>query len=141
MIKKNFTIDRSFWVRGGQSREGQTMGASSLRNEKGNACCLGHIANQCGVPWEAMVNASLPNDLRLAIRPLLYGVLIGYGAPIDSEDMLPNSNIANEAARINDNSDISDVTREAALTTLFLKSGITLTFHGDYLGGFLARRE
>jgi len=80
------------------------------------------------------MNVSLPNNLPSAIRPRLYGVLVDCGELTDTE----NSDLVNEAASINDNAEISDATREEKLTELFAKSGITLTFQGEYLGGFLA---
>jgi len=135
--KKSFTIDRSFWRRGAGRLDSEGInsphGRTELRNKNGNACCLGHIAQQCGVTWSALTGVSLPSGLFGASRALLDGVLT------DSLfDKLPNPKIVVMAAGINDSSAISDAEREEKLAELFAKSGIALTFHGEYLGGYLA---
>jgi len=143
-MNKNFTVDRSFWHRGGWRLDSDSQrlghGGAALRNDEGNACCLGHIANQCGLPWSELDGVELPGDLRSTSKPPLYGVLIDFESEeLTDTENTPNSDLVNEAAGINDNSKISDSEREEKLTELFLKSGIALTFHGEYLGGFLAK--
>jgi len=41
------------------------------------------------------------------------------------------------ATDVNDDKTMDDGTREARLTAIFAAAGVTLTFHGEYLGGFL----
>lgn len=137
--RRHFTIDRSFWRRGASRLDLRPHGYTELHNKLGNACCLGHIAQQCGVTWAELTGTTMPGELSVASRAFLYGVLIDN--KLDESDRLPNPDIAAVAASINDSITISDEVREAEITALFAESGITLTFHGEYLGGYLGSRS
>lgn len=119
-MRKHFTIDRSKWYRGGAVyMKGRGLGQDPmLENPAGGMCCLGQIAEQCGVSRRGR-DYYYPRAIEEHQKaiPLL----------ADAEG---TSDLALEAAEINDSTSISDRTREARLKRLFADQGITLTFVG-----------
>lgn len=112
-----FTVDRKTWYRGKGGIQ------SALLTEHGERCCIGFVGQQCGV-----------------VDKLMLGVpTIHYHQPMDGylnaaqfpawmtyEDH--GSKDVDEAYLVNDNRDISDLTREAKLKEIFARHGDELEF-------------
>ena len=60
---RKFKVKRSEWNRG-------VVGASELLNDAGR-CCLGFVAQQCGVPDEHMRNVASPKSLLVCREKLV----------------------------------------------------------------------
>lgn len=117
-----FTVIRSGWLRGGNYE-------TSLEDKWGRRCCLGFLGLACGLRVKG----------RIFVRSCLYN----NGEPDDreaqnlnwpesilafEEGRLRNTSLTRRIIEVNDDSSISDITREATLTSLFASGGITITF-------------
>jgi hypothetical protein len=114
-------IDRKKWLRG--------TGDGSLRNRKGEMCCLGFLANTCGIN-QGITGIGMPSDIRntkikakknedewLAMFDL--NIYDGFKA---------DSRLASRLAEINDSRITSDAIKEAKIKKEFKKIGVEVTF-------------
>jgi hypothetical protein len=102
---KELVISRKKHLRGN--------GGGKLRNHAGAMCCLGFLARACGIPAKDLVGKDLPSDLSdsdLKNSPVYASLTLRFG---------DDNSFANEAARINDDEDISRTEREKRLIKLF----------------------
>jgi hypothetical protein len=114
--KATFTVDRAKWVSGGDEHA-VGKGKSALVNKNGFRCCLGFVANQCGVRLKDMLNVPMPYFINKPTTRML--------------EVFPEGNYAlqDKAAEINDSR--SPVkTRERKLVKLFARYGYLLNFKG-----------
>lgn len=103
------------------------FGPTSMLNEQGNLCCLGHYCRQMGVPDKYMQRNGLPCTVAL------HG---GYNIPDLVEwcgGDVYSTPLAIRAADINDDPSIRDDERERQLTALFAEDGIEVEFYDGYL--------
>ena len=138
--KKVFVVDRATWGHGGSrgvyskawQKEGYPHEAVSidpmlLEPATKTLCCLGFVANQCGVPKKALLNVGMPEDIG-SHEEKLEGVLI---STLETE-FPRNNTLAVEAQTINDDDRITNKQREEKLKEVFKKHGFTLRFAGKY---------
>lgn len=119
--KKSFIIDRQVWFRGSAYDNSKTASSQLWTGEKGRSmCCLGQIAQQCGVNKRQLRDAGSPlnlSDITLEKLP---------------QWMQPTINNDNAMIRLfinsNDNSIVDDKSREKELHKLAKQAGIRLTF-------------
>lgn len=126
-----FTINRDTWLRGEPDD-------SFLLRDDGFMCCLGQIAEQCGVPRDHLLNMDIPagllgsDEFNLAPHPVI-GMLAEKASAADIHIMniwFRNTTLAHDAMTINDSYNYSDVERESRLIKLFAKHNIELEFIG-----------
>jgi hypothetical protein len=103
-----FTVDRKTWLRGGGPQD------SYLLTPDGMRCCIGFVAQQCGVADEDILNI----------------VTISHIAKKDNRSKFPEwmDDRVSLAYVINDRREISEDDREAQLKDLFLKNGDEIEF-------------
>lgn len=106
-----FTVDRRTWYRGKGGL------SSALLREDGRRCCLGHVAQQCGIPDNTILLKDTPRDAPSRLWPIGFVVLDDY-----------NSDLVREAIHTNDNSEIPAKEREARLQSIFRRANIELVF-------------
>lgn len=120
-----FVVQRSKWLRG--NGEG-----SVLLDRHGCMCCLGFVANQCGMAADVLLDNATPACLRWdddADMERIAGILAectGVGAYGD--DIWADSQLAVVAITLNDDAAISEAERETQLSALFAKHGYALRF-------------
>lgn len=109
-----YTIDRRTWYRGKGDIE------SKLLRPDGMRCCIGQIAQQCGVADASILHepAVVRKDGE-AIAGKWPAWFLGSGG--QSYDLC-------ECYEDNDNRDLTEVERERRLTETFAKHGDTLVF-------------
>ncbi len=117
---KEFTIDRSKWVHGGNE---DILGVTSLLNDEGNMCCLGFYSKVCGATNSSMLNKDNPLDLGLEIP------LMGDGSD-DYNDIFMDTCIT-----INDSGGMDKRDREKELKAAFKGQGVKAKFVGRYPKG------
>jgi hypothetical protein len=115
-----FVVDRKTWFRG---TGGIDQGSALLRVD-GTRCCIGFVAQQCGIPDSDILN-------RTAVRV--------ESKPMDSvqcDERWPkwfeyghNNDLAT-AYHTNDTLGISEFDREAKLREIFAKHGDEIVFEG-----------
>lgn len=126
-------IDRATWAAGSHVERGYL---SELLNRAGQMCCLGFLAEACGVPRPSLLGTPMPGNL-VVHRELLPSVLFerGYtsttGNASSWEFALATINdIGNGDASF---TDIDDATREAWIAEGFRTLlGIEVEFFNDY---------
>lgn len=111
-------IDRTRWLRG----EGR--GSRLLRQEDNKMCCLGFLGQHCGVsdaemleraaPWQAKPE-KFPSWLTIKLDP-------------EEDSVLDASKACYDIMRTNDNTSLSDLTREATLVEMFANHDIQVEF-------------
>ena len=69
---KEFIIDRSKWVQGGDDNFAK-LGDSCLLNSEGNMCCLGFYSEACGVPRKLLADETEPNELKCRVPHMSLG--------------------------------------------------------------------
>jgi hypothetical protein len=125
--KKIITVDRQKWHRGSSfAQQPQRFAGSSalLVSETGRMCCLGFACKQLGVPENDLADIGLPGELHVRVK--------GLNRPwtVKEKEMYPlvatdsqftETEFAEKAARINDNTDIDDKEREKQLKALAKK--------------------
>lgn len=127
-IKKatSFVIDRSRWIRGEGGQESRLH-----RKNDGRMCCVGMYLEACGVPRYALT------DIYTATTFLGYYLGSKFDLKeVGLEDLawLYNSEVEHELYLTNDKhydeggNVIGAERREAVLTGLFAKAGVTVTF-------------
>lgn len=111
---KTFTIDRSKWVRGGEN------GASRLLNYAYFMCCMGFYARACGVPTTDLLGRSYPDEVECGCVP---GIVTKKGGKSMKA-------IGWDLAAYNDNSALSEASRELKVRACFKRIGVTVKFTG-----------
>lgn len=129
MSVKKFTVVESKWLRGKRNPSGEEA-SSCLENLQGEKCCMGFLAEACGVPEDVRRRAHyfstqvvepyddlLPAELRP--RPSAWG----FG-----KDPRSHGEIATEIYYTNDTTDFTDEERKEKLKELFAKAGVEVEF-------------
>lgn len=120
-----FIVERSKWRCGGEEKYGKGYGKTLMLNKDGYMCCLGHCQRQL-TPKANMLNSGMPriviekNKLSINNNPFV----------IEGNFKIHNSQLASNAATINDNESINQKERERQLKFLFKKFGHTIKFVG-----------
>lgn len=116
----DFIVKRSEWYRGHRD------GSSLLREEDGRKCCIGFVGQQCGIKDSELLGQKAvggSSDTLTSKWPKWFfspnAIVVHH---LDSSDALYH------AYYVNDNSDITDVDREAKLSQLFSLNGDTISF-------------
>lgn len=138
-------IKRSEWSRGNlignallvdkpNERLLEQAGAmGKLLPTEGKMCCLGFACLALGVSKEQLLDKSTPEDLDCKLEGLTeerssYHNNVEERSSYHNNVEYVNSDFSNEAVEINDDGDISDKEREAALTTLARSSKFDFKF-------------
>lgn len=109
-MNNKITIDRTKWLRG------KTVDPYLWDKARDAGCCLGHHLIQVdNLSLECMNEIGEPCELEKATS-------------ITDRDFYYNSDFADDAISINDNSKINDAEREQELIKLFNENGYELTF-------------
>lgn len=106
-----FTIKRDKWLRGPDD---------SVLFDGKNMCCLGFVAEQCGVKKKEMRSLGDPSQISESVADVLRGILV--------RGNMENNALTSKAIEINDDENINDTAREKKLLSLFKKHGHTLIF-------------
>jgi hypothetical protein len=122
---KSFTIDRAKWLQGGLAKRDPKK-FSTLRNSKGEMCCLGFYSKACGAT--GLTDMGLPNELAPSERKKLHQDLFKTGF----DGYVTISKLCGEAVEANDDEHLSDTRREQRVTARFAKLGIKVKFKGKY---------
>lgn len=130
MTITKFTVVESKWLRGGRSPSGDQNPFSRLENEIGEKCCMGFLAEACGVPQGARRTSRyfrsvavepfddlLPEPLRPRLQSLPF-----------VEDPRAHGELAQEIYTTNDDRNLDDDLRKAKLAALFAEAGIEVEF-------------
>jgi hypothetical protein len=117
--KHKFTIDRATWRHGHQTDD--DFGSTALLNEQGMQCCIGFLAESCGVSRKALRNVPVVDDLPINGAGKVYSRL-----GIDSDVPLGQFYSRNDSTKGN------RIQREQKLTTMFRDLGIGVKFVGKY---------
>ena len=112
-IITRFVVRRERWLRGGE--------CESALNIRGKFCCLGFLGLACGASPKDLVGRDTPRDA-IGIVPWPKGLVSGRSR---SDTRLGDSIVA-----VNDDGKYEEDVREARLTMLFKKIGITVVFRG-----------
>lgn len=124
-----FIIDRSQWRCGSIGPHAHGKGFARLLNAEGYYCCLGMISEQLG--QTDLLDCAMPADLEKDY--LLVNKLRCYDDYEDKEyDFYDDTDLSLNAAKINDNSELTDEQRESQLIELFAKEGHEIQFIGEY---------
>lgn len=129
---KILTIDRSKWRSGGDidSENNTGAGYTQLLNGLGYMCCLGFYCSQSGLTNEELLGNANPREVLLNKTneknpiPLL--------AKIDTEFIIDDTEFAENAMVINDNSHATTSEREEQITEHFAQAGVEVVFVGEY---------
>lgn len=112
-----YTVDRKTWYRG---KGGEY---SALLTKQGKRCCIGFVGQQCGVRDKLMLDIPTIH---------FHGPGAGYLNPSEFPAWMSysthGSQDVDEAYEVNDNEEISDLTREAKLKEIFARHGDELEF-------------
>lgn len=118
VLPKVCTIDTNKWCRGGMN------GRSQLLNNEGNMCCLGFLANQCGISKKYLEGKSYPCNLCQQ--------MIGNIPLLNQKNKYHDwcqTELSMALTEVNDNNMITDIDRKSELTQLFKeKLGVKLVF-------------
>lgn len=115
----DFKVDRSKWVCGDGGENGEGLGVAMLENGYGFMCCLGHCERQL----RPRTNLRHHMPARLTYRSDDPFQTMEHGSCFDSD-------LAGQAAEINDDKLLTTARRESALKTLFKEHGHTISFYG-----------
>lgn len=108
---KTLTIKRSKWGRG-------KTGGALLDKDTGLQCCLGFAALASGVGADDIAGLCYPRDV--ARRIPLFNKHGRFG--------LCDTKLSSAAINVNDDEDLKDAQREAALRKLFASNGVRVRF-------------
>jgi len=123
--KISFIIDCGDWRCGDDADDPAVFlgtGATQLLNRNGCMCCLGQIAQQCGVPIDSLLCQSSPCDLDGQWDKIPFLVTDGV------YEAYRNSVLASSAMYINDNAEMTIHEKMERLTALFAEYDIELEF-------------
>lgn len=142
MFKASFEISRSVLRQGGPVAVATHLRGEGvntyMRNPEGFMCCLGAIGLACGIPADHMVNREMPCDI-VQHHPEHLNLpnmeLFAYrkenpyfGEEGEPEFIYGDTDLSDDAAKINDNSDYTHEERERLLIERFAKDDIELIF-------------
>jgi len=130
--KKEYVIDRSKWVCGGDFGRYSNLSYSQMLNDKKRMCCLGQICNISGVPKRLLTEA-FPEDVAHNSVP-------SWMVEADEDGVIINSKITERMAHVNDDDTINQKIREYSLKNIAKSIGIKLIFKGR-LGGILRKKK
>lgn len=127
MAIRSLVIDRAKWLCGSTV---ETLGASKLRDDDGNMCCMGFYAAKCGTATRSMLDKFYFSDLSKTsyshLSPKLRPSLDNDGDVVDQQ-------MAVSLYELNDNECIDAAQRERELADAFKDHlGISLKFTGEY---------
>lgn len=121
----SFVVDRRTWLRG------NGPDSSSLLDENGCGCCLGHYAKACSLPDELIQYEESPAGV-CANPSSEYGAIPWITkllqSELDDDGNLSETGVCMRLMAVNDATDISDSKREERLTQLFASIGIAVKF-------------
>lgn len=127
----SFTIDRARWL------NGRTMyGENSylLRVSDRLMCCLGFMAESCGVNTGSMEDVEtvscIANDLDTRLPNELQFLVTTGGEPGYA---WRDSHAAIELMKVNDDANLTPEEREERLISIFRSHGVEVRFVGSYL--------
>jgi hypothetical protein len=109
---KTFTIDTKHWLRGGNLK-----GNSTLCNESGNMCCLGHLAKACGAKKQDIFNHASPKHTIKVNWP--EGLL---------DSSFNHTELCKEIIIVNDDFELKPAVRKRTLRQLFSQIGYRPVF-------------
>ena len=126
MIK--VVINRSKWSRGAVVGNALLVGEPCIATEQGKTvaeegkmCCLGFVCLTLGFSPDQIRGRSMPSDLGRGIEGLTE-------VAQDGGDHYDDTNFSVEAAKINDDADISDKSREEILVGEAATAGFAFVF-------------
>ncbi len=122
MSTKKFTVVESRWLRGMKNGDGVSQ-CSQLLNFSGHQCCMGFLAEACGVPHDRRYAAAYFSSTRL--EPY-YSQLPEALRPVG--DDRKNPQLARMIYSTNDDTSITDDERKTRLTALFAEAGVEVEF-------------
>ena len=123
MPKKEVTINRSKWCRGGKS-------ASALRTESGQSCCLGFVARAYGLktPVGSTVLSSLTDDQDISVLPEALRPTKSK-SPFTS-GVYHDTDLHDKLVDANDEVGVKPAEREKKIKDLLAEAGIRVKFVG-----------
>jgi hypothetical protein len=113
-------INRSKWRTGSNGFDKTGQGSAALLNREGYMCCLGFRCHQLGIPKKDLLGCEFPESTGWQVIPDL---LTTKGS---------NTVFTEEAAEINDNTEMSRTQREQRIKEHFAKKKIKVVFTGKY---------
>jgi len=133
MSIRKFTVVESEWLRGEVNPQGERT-SSCLKSTDGYRCCMGFLAQTCGIPDEVLQGRGYfsgrgfePYDHLLpeALRPR-------HEETVEYEqrflDERGHGKLARRIYMINDSTVVTDEVRKEKLTRLFAEAGIEVEF-------------
>jgi hypothetical protein len=117
-------IDRSKWLRG----EGGTQ-SYLMRRYDGKMCCLGFYCLACGLTERQIIDIQSPNTLMIGMnfdRPNL--LKDTHGSWLIHTHDTAISKVAADLMDLNDDQRLSEHKREQAITEIFARHDVTVTF-------------
>jgi len=129
--KKTFIIDRSKWRAGGLYAANANCigrGNTEMLNVEGFMCCLGQIADQCGVAKKHLLCASSPEIVRMELE--------FHNSKVPAKFKFLLGKIGDDAIHINDNDKESATAKQRRLKKLFNRHNISLKFVGHCIRDF-----
>ena len=127
-----FTINRATWRCGDEGVNKHGTGSSLLLNADGFMCCLGQMSSELGCPHAALLRIGTPETI-FNVQPSeevekLLPKFKGVFLDVEGND----SELTNQAMRINDNIELTHQQREDALIKLFTKYNHEIVFTRRY---------
>lgn len=112
------TVKRSEWGRG------TFCGSRLYNNQTKKRCCLGFVANACGLTDEDICDRSTPKSLYNGTGKIILDSLI----ILNAVNVPFNSKICSDLMGINDDRYLNESNRESKLIKLGKEAGINFTF-------------
>ena len=132
MARRTFVVDRSKWRCGGNGKFSKGTGSrTSLRNNEGSMCCLGHTMHQCGVPMDKLTGQGMPSAVSIGYLPSASMFMKKASASKGQiTKFAENTVLSSGAAQINDLKGLTLERRERILRKWFNLHGFGLSFVG-----------
>lgn len=119
---KTIRISRKKWLAGDKAVSAGTL----WDPEVGQGCCLGHVIHQTArVSWDQLTGKDMPDDF---YRGKTASCLVDVSGNASCGFDVDNSRFSQDAAAINDDSDLSRKQKERKLISLFKKNNLRLVF-------------
>lgn len=115
-----FTVDRRTWYRGKGSS------SSVLLNDDDMRCCIGFVAEQCGIPDEKLANLKSLHSCTKNLEYIEPTTFPRWMNSVKSQGYASSDLM--EAYQTNDNRMINDDAREKQLIAIFARNGDELEF-------------
>jgi hypothetical protein len=127
MKATSFVIDRARWARGGNTDPVQ------LRDADGMMCCLGFYALACGLGTGTITGIAEYDDIPLESIGAIPEDLATVKSELrDYEDgvetFISTTQVCDSLMTTNDQETLDELARENAITDLFKKIGVEVTF-------------